>query len=212
MFGEAGAPCQSDADCPDGFACRTVRIGEIAQQTCVLQASPSDAGAPAIDAVADAGAPVVGPRDAGNLEAAPPDAGPGVCGNWLSVTIVSVSPKPRTLSPGTKGSCYLDTSVDATVREWLSYPCKGGAASVTFGTETFAGTETGGAVTLTNAHSYSEIALGVHCEFNTTETISGSLASGTLQYSYSEVLASGQSSLCPLLFVPCSASGTVAVQ
>jgi hypothetical protein len=209
---KGGAQSTIDADCPAGFACKNVGVGEIVVQSCVQTPDASSS--------ADASSPV----DSGILivvdEAGPPDAAPPVdaalpdggvalaCSNQLTVTIASVLPYPRP-------KCTLNTTVDTSGPATLSYPCSGGPASVTFGAQTFTGTDATGSVTVQNKSGYSMTSpfLGhVTCHIDATQTISGTLASGTLQYTYTEVLTPGQSTLCPLAFLPCSGTGTVAVQ
>lgn len=221
-LGESGAPCQNNAECPADFVCQSVRVGEIEQQSCVPLARARDAAGvvdvSARDAssgadAAGAGADAAGGADASTgpvVDGGTPDSSDagGVaasCSKALSATIGVVLPFPRP-------KCIVDTTVDTSSPITLTYACAGGAASATFGSQVFTGTEAPGGVTLQHTGSYSAAILGVSCLIDTTQTISGDLASGSLSYVYREAFAAGQSSLCPFLFLACSATGTVTVR
>ncbi|MDB4933433.1 MAG: hypothetical protein JWP87_405 [Labilithrix sp.] len=196
---KAGGQCASDADCPTGFTCVSVSLGEFVQRSCV---APSDAGPPKENQSAEGGA---------DDDAKAPDAAIDAsysCSNPLVVTITSVLPNPRP-------KCFLNTTVDTSSAAVLGFVCGGGNASVTFGAQTFTGTDTNGTVTVTNKSQYpmsSTYLGGVTCKIDAVQTITGTLASGTLAYSYSETFAPGQSSICPLAFQLCSATGSAAVK
>lgn len=195
----SGTQCSSDADCPAGFTCTGVALGEFVQRSC----TSSDASAPPPGtnvAIPDAGS------NATTGDAAP-DAN-YACSKALSATITTVAPNPRP-------KCFLNTTVDTSSPAVLGYVCEGGSASVTFGAQTFNGSESGGVVSVTNSSTYSLTSPylgGVTCKIDALQKITGTLASGTLQYNYTETFTAGQSSICPLAFQLCNASGPVAVQ
>ena len=96
--------------------------------------------------------------------------------------------------------CIIDLRVghDAT----LGFPCEGGAASATFPSGTFTGTVSGGAVNLALATRFEP---GDGCVWVTHQTITGSLGSGMLAYSYTEAPAPGETGCLP----PCPVSRAV---
>ncbi|GAC1551733.1 MAG: hypothetical protein NVS3B10_14150 [Polyangiales bacterium] len=222
---KASGQCATDGDCASGFACMTISLGELTQMSCV--STSADAGSPStsdasVGPTTDGGPVIVPPgpaNDGGTVIVPPaPDAGDAgvtgasdagtACSTALVVTITTVAPHPRP-----KGD--LDTTVDTSSPAVLGYVCGGGTASVTFGAQTFTGSDTsGGVVTVQNESTYSmstPFLGGVTCKIDAYQTITGTLASGTLQYTYTEACAPGQSSICPLAFQLCSASGPVAV-
>lgn len=203
---KAGGQCATDADCASGFRCMTVSLGEFTQKSCVV--SGSDAG-PAGSNASDASvSPTIDAGSKPQSDAGVSDAN-YTCSKPLVVSITTVLPNPRP-------KCYLNTTVDTSSPALLGYACGGGTASVTFGAQTFAGSDTtGGVVTVQNKSTYpitSPYLGGVTCNVDAFQTISGSIASGTLQYTYTEAFTPGQSSICPLAFLLCSATGSVAVQ
>jgi hypothetical protein len=119
------------------------------------------------------------------------------------VTIATSGPLP---------SCTFDTTVEASSPATLTYPCAGGSASVTFGSQVFTGSETGGTLSLSNVHTYTQhfafMGTMFACDYKATQTISGSLTAGTLQYAYSEVLVTINPT-CALGTVTCHESGPV---
>ncbi len=205
MLDTAGGQCASDADCMSGFTCQTVSLGEFQQKSCV--AAGSEAGTPDGSAKGSTNLGVDGGVTSG-------DSGPVTDANYtcskpIAVTIATVTPNPRP-------KCYLNTTVDTSSPAVLGYVCTGGNASVTFGAQTFTGTESAaGVLTVTNKSTYpitTPFLGGVTCNIDALQTITGTVASGTLQYTYVESFTPGQSSICPLAFLLCDASGPVAVQ
>jgi hypothetical protein len=148
--------------------------------------------------VRDGGSPVTTPGpDAEPAEASTPpafDSGPTTCSKTLTIPSVSLS----------NGVC---TDINTKVTKGpatLSYPCAGGAASVTFGAQTFTGTVTSSQLQVTNVAKFT---LGP-CELESTQTISGNLGAPPLAYAYGERFVGGDCSG----FIICKASGKVGVQ
>jgi len=217
----ASAPaCQVDSDCPAGQLCRSIRLGESEERSCVPDSLHDEAGTAGTtiqgvlpdaggdddprDATApgDTGAP---PSDAGGDVFVPPtDAGNGACTSSLRVTITAKGPL---------STCNYDTTVVESSPATLHYPCAGGAASVVFGAQTFSGELTGGTVSVQNVDTYPLPVknTGTVCYYTATQTITGTLASGTLQYKYTEVLTATSPAACKLLSVGCAESGPVSV-
>jgi hypothetical protein len=220
--GEVGAiattTCRTDTDCPSGQTCRSIRLGEAEQRACVPQTAIDDGGAwsgeeeDGASGSKDAGSNdgSLGTNDAGSgVDASTrdsgSDAGNGICTSALRVTVTSTGPFP---------SCVYNTSVVASSPAGLKHPCVGnGPASVKFGTQTFSGSVAAGVVTVTNVDSYSiDIPnTGTKCGYKNTQTISGTLSSGTLSYSYTEELAPNQPPICKVLSAACYQNGTVSV-
>jgi hypothetical protein len=99
-------------------------------------------------------------------------------------------------------SCFVD-SVQVGSQGGIEYPCEGGPVSATFGPITFTGTVVDGAAALdaTTTFDWSD-----GCTWSSSQTITGTLASGSLEYTYSEMPIQGTG-----CFEPCSAKGTIAV-
>jgi hypothetical protein len=215
LFPGGDLPCGSDADCPEHSQCRVVRVGELSRQMCVAQSTPLPDGGPVLDGSAprgvgdggaatafDANVTLTPYSDAGLV--LPPDASDagGVCSKSLTVTITQPGPS----------TCVYDSKVVETSPASLQYQCAGGAASATFGAQTFVGTLADGTLTITNFSRYPFKVLTVTCWYTAKQVITGKLASGALQYSYVEALDSGQSPLCVLTTAPCEQGGTVSVK
>jgi hypothetical protein len=215
--------CQGDADCPLGQVCRSIRVGESEERSCVVDGLHGEAGAPSsstpaptatappappdagLDGAVEAGN---GNDDAGDASVVQVDAGGtsdagGPCRSSLTVTITK-----RT----TFGNCLYNTTVEASSPAVLDYPCAGGGAQVTFGAQTFTGTFAGGIVDVVNVDTYSYKVpdTGTICSYTSTQTIDGTLTSGTLQYDYTEKLVDKSSLACKLLTAACAESGPVA--
>jgi hypothetical protein len=163
--------------------------------------SPVDSGPGEPDSSSpppDSGSP---PPDSGSP---PPDAGPTSCSKSLSVTYTNTG----------LPTCTFSTTVDKSSPATLDYPCAGGAASVTFGAQTFTGTETGGTVSLTSVTKFAfvDTQYNMTCNYVATQTISGALASGSLAYTYKDQLDTGQPTLCKFVTAGCTASGTATVK
>jgi hypothetical protein len=55
QLGDSGSSCRTDADCPAGYVCRSVLVGEVQEQECVLaEAGVPDAGTDAPAETSDA--------------------------------------------------------------------------------------------------------------------------------------------------------------
>jgi hypothetical protein len=87
----------------------------------------------------------------------------------------------------------------------LAYSCNGGSALGTFGAEMLPGAFTAGDVDICFGTTF---VFSDGCTWESAQTITGSLASGTLEFSYVEQPAPDQFG-CDS---PCTASGTIAVQ
>ncbi len=101
-------------------------------------------------------------------------------------------------------SCFVD-SVQPGSSGTISYPCpiQGGPVSAKFGPITFNGTVTSGKATLSAS---TQFPWGDGCTWQSSQTISGVLASGKLAYTYAEKPIKGMSCL-----PPCSAVGSIDV-
>lgn len=206
-------PCTSDAECAPGESCLTVRIGEQVLNRCVPQTATSPAVTPAHadastsaapDASREAAAPIA---DGGSPDVvlAPVDGGGGNCTLALRVSISASGPA---------GTCIYNTTVEASSPATLFVPCEGdGPAHVTFGDQTFTGTLTAGQIALDNVDTYTVMVpnTGTSCEYTSSQAIDGALASGTLAYTYTEVLSPGQSAICRFTTLACYQSGPVSV-
>jgi hypothetical protein len=84
----------------------------------------------------------------------------------------------------------------------LTFPCAGGVATATFGTQPFSGTVTGTSVVLSNTADFTLETCGLQSQ----QTITGDLATGQLVYQYGETLVNGD---C-FGFSTCQASGQLA--
>jgi hypothetical protein len=214
--------CNVDADCDNHDPCTTFRCergnNEITVGHCVYALGNGDAcrgTLPDAGFIAtplpepDAGPPSTGdastPIEAGPVEdsgSPTSDAGSGACSKSVTVTF------PR--SP----TCTYNTTADTSSPATLAYACAGGAASATFGTQTFSGTESDGTISITNVSRYSFTNTKYHvtCTYVATQTISGTLASGKGSFSYGEALDADQPTLCPFVTAGCSATGDVTFQ
>jgi hypothetical protein len=85
---------------------------------------------------------------------------------------------------------------------------------VVFGAQTFAGALTSDKISVQNVDTYPLPIknTGTICYYTATQTISGTLASGTLHYDYHEVLTATSPSACKLLSIGCTESGPVSVR
>lgn len=206
LAGPGGSMCSVNTDCSPGQECRLVRVGELQQYVCVDGLANEDAAAP--KPITDAGQPPSADA-AKKSDALPPkpvtasDSGVD-CARALSVTVTTKEPSATT--------CVFNSGVE-TQNSWLVYVCAGGAAKATFGDQTFSGSVSNGVVTVTNVDTYDQAVpnTGTSCNYTSTQTITGTLASGTLQYSYTEALTKGEPIICNFLLRPCSQSGPVSV-
>jgi hypothetical protein len=125
---------------------------------------PADAGAPQVDA-----AP------------APVDAAPVTCTKTLQSGNVSLSDSVCT---------DIDTQITKGAVT-LTYPCAGGVAKATFGTQAFTGTVGAtGQILVTNITNFT---LGP-CQLEATQTITGTLGTPPLTWSYGERFLGGNCS------------------
>ncbi len=213
-FGDSlgDGPCKTDADCTEGQTCRTVRMGELDQRLCVPLPNATKEGetsSPPPGATPDAGSPPPAPfvvTDAGAAPdaIAPPDGG-SLCSAALAVKITDKGPF---------STCGFNSTVEASSPATLKYVCPGdGDAQVTFGAQIFSGEIKSGVVTVQNVQTYAIQVpnTGTTCSYVSTQTITGTLASGTLAYDYKEALAQGQPAICKVTTAACYQSGPVTV-
>jgi hypothetical protein len=88
----------------------------------------------------------------------------------------------------------------------LTFPCAGGAALASFGSQVFQGRVTGDVALLTNVSQFQFEG----CPWESTQSVTGSLNNKTLTYHYSERLKSTEAR-CKNAS-PCTATGVVTVQ
>jgi hypothetical protein len=178
-----------------------------AADTSAPDTAATDTGAPPDTGVADTGS-----DDTGSPDTGPPDTGqardsaPTTCTAQLTVTITSSGPAT---------TCSFNSMVATGTTATLMYPCAGGTAMVTLGDQVFSGTvSASGAVSLTNVSMYSQLSLPplkITCSFTGTQTVTGTIASGSLSYDYAEAFSTGDMPICPSLFETCWEKGTVAI-
>jgi hypothetical protein len=110
----------------------------------------------------------------------------------------------RSLAVGTltisMSNCWVNQHVE-NQKATLRFPCAGGSARATFAGHPFTGTVSGDTVTLQDVEPF----LFNACQWQSTETIGGNLASGTMSYGYTE------KPLAACTDLPCTASGTLQV-
>lgn len=99
-------------------------------------------------------------------------------------------------------SCFVDAVQPGSMGS-LDFPCTGGPVSSTFGPIVFTGSVTDGVAFLTATTTF---LWGDGCTWESSQVISGSPASGTLQYGYEENPIAGVACL-----PPCFANGTIQV-
>jgi hypothetical protein len=101
--------------------------------------------------------------------------------------------------------CYVDIQVMSGQTGALNYACSGGGALASFGGNSFTGSYIDGNV---------DICFGTvfpwedGCTWESAQTITGSLASGQLEFNYVEQPEPGQVGC----YTPCTASGVITVQ
>jgi hypothetical protein len=143
--------------------------------------------------------PTSSPADAGtsppDAAPAPVDAGPVTCTKTIQSGNVSLS----------DGVC---TDIDTQITKGavtLTYPCAGGVATATFGTQAFTGTVGAtGQVLITNVSNFT---LG-SCHLEATQTITGAIGTPPLAWSYGERFLSGDCSGD----IICTASSKISVK
>lgn len=161
------------------------------------EAPASDAGsAPSPPPTHDAAPPATDgsttppPVDA----AAPADTGPVTCTKTISVPSISLS----------NSACGdINTQVTKSTVT-LTYPCAGGVATATFGQQAFTGSVTAGKLLITNVMPFDLQS----CHLESTQTITGDLATAALTWSYGERFLGGNCSGD----IICTATGKVKVQ
>lgn len=83
-------------------------------------------------------------------------------------------------------SCYTDLRVAVGDRGTLTYPCSGdGASKLSFDRGTFEGAAIGGKVTVCTGTEY-EVPSVDSCTWSTAQQVTGTIASGTLHFTYGE--------------------------
>lgn len=152
-----------------------------------VEPDSTDAGSSAGD---DAGA--AGPSDSKDAGGFLDAAGATDCERDLEVGLLSVS----------NAACYVNTQVESKTSK-LEFPCAGGAATVTFGTQTFTGKVNGDLVHLKNVETFNYGG----CPWESTQTIDGDVTTGSLDYSYTEKPLT----TCPDQY-PCTANGSLAAE
>jgi hypothetical protein len=204
---QSAQTCLADSDCDKHDPCVTFKceigtgengIGQCSYSLATSCESATDSGIPYKVGRVDGG--VAEDPDAGKVD---PDAG-AVCAKMLAVTFTQQS----------AGTCVYNTTVVESSPAKLDYMCTGGPATVTFGEQKFSGSITNDDVSLTNVdlYTFTNEKYKVTCAYRSTQTITGSLSSGTLTYSYTEKIEPNQPTLCPFVTTPCSASGPVTVK
>ncbi len=129
---------------------------------------------------------------------APPD---GVVGRGpkcqRSVVISAISKR---------ASCFVDTVAQAGENGTLTYPCNGdGEATLTFAKRSFAGSTIGGRL---NVCTGTEYPWSDGCTWTSAQKVTGSIASGTLNFTYGEAPRPGQESCA----TACDATATVRIE
>jgi hypothetical protein len=123
-------------------------------------------------------------RGDGSVSSAPSVCAPPVAhastGPMCTRTVVVRS---LTLSSPT---CYTDLRVAVGDRGTMTYPCSGdGASKLSFDRGTFEGAEISGKVTVCTGTQY-EVPSVDRCTWSTAQEVTGSIASGTLRFTYGE--------------------------
>lgn len=105
----------------------------------------------------------------------------------------------------TRLSCFVDTVAKDGQEGTLTFPCSGdGEATLTFGTRSFSGSEVGGQI---NVCTGTEYPFGDGCTWTSAQRVTGSIASGTLRFTYGEAPRPGQHNCASA----CEAHGTVRI-
>jgi hypothetical protein len=107
------------------------------------------------------------------------------------------------MQPSMRG-CYLNESVSSHPGT-LRYPCAGGRAVASFGSQTFTGFVRNGVV---DVQSSTTFPFRDGCTWRSTQRIRGNLAGGALAFTYSEAPTSANGRCAP----PCTASARVSVR
>jgi hypothetical protein len=103
-------------------------------------------------------------------------------------------------------SC-VDFPVAASSTGTIQYPCGGGPVTATLGSVTFSGSVRDGVVTLGGVEIIGRDRSPDGCVWQTNHAITGSVSSGALSYSYTEMFVEGES-----CWSPCTETGTVAIE
>lgn len=167
--------------------------GAVACSSSARSIAPSDAGSAGADAAtADAGR-----RDAGGSarDSGDPFSGEGgrsgqTCERQIDVGALSLS----------GAACFVNEHVSHRSGT-LRFPCDDGAATIEFAGKKFSGTVKGDQVDLVLVEPF----IFNSCQWQSTETISGDLATQTLNYDYAE------KPLAACTDTPCTAGGALDV-
>jgi hypothetical protein len=155
---------------------------------------------------ADASPVSVAKRGDGSLASAPSVCAPPVAhASTGPMCTRAVVVRSLTLSSPT---CYTDLRVAVGDRGTLSYPCSGdGASKLSFDRGTFEGAEIGGKVTVCTGTQY-EVPSVDTCTWSTAQEVTGSIASGTLRFTYGET-PKEPPSMCASA---CTSAGSIEVE
>jgi len=104
-------------------------------------------------------------------------------------------------------SCFTDDAVSVGDRGTLTFPCSGdGEAKLAFDRSSFEGAETGGELDVCTG---TQFPWADGCTWTSAQSVTGSIASGTLRFTYGEAPKSGHAGACASA---CSATGSVEVE
>ncbi len=110
-------------------------------------------------------------------------------------------------SISTRTSCFVDTVAHAGDKGTLTYPCDGdGEATLTFGNRSFSGASLGGGNV--NVCTGTEYPWSDGCSWTSAQRVTGSVASGTLRFTYGEAPKAGEHNCAGA----CTASATVRIE
>lgn len=114
-----------------------------------------------------------------------------------------------TLSSITKrASCFVDTVAREGDQGTLTYPCEGdGEATLSFGNRSFSGASLGGGGNV-NVCTGTEYPWSDGCSWTSAQRVTGSVASGTLRFTYGEAPKAGELNCAG----SCTATATVRIQ
>ena len=114
-----------------------------------------------------------------------------------TVTITSLSTRP---------GCFVDTVGKEGQKGTITYPCDGdGPATLTFGKHSFSGAAAAGKIDVCTGTEYP---FSDGCKWTSAQRVSGSIAQGTLSFTYGEAPKPGQGSCA----TACEAQGTVQIE
>ena len=114
-----------------------------------------------------------------------------------NVVVTSLTKRP---------SCFVDTVVQNGQEGTLAFPCDGdGEATLTFGNKSFKGADVGGKIDVCTGTEYP---FSDGCTWTSAQHVSGSIASGKLQFTYGEAPKPGQSQCA----MACESTATVRIE